>query len=694
MATIPSTNWTDDGSPDITWYKPKSSDPASEDFKISTQREYDITNAAQLVGLAVLCNEHGVRFNKLDGVSGSTKIVINIKNDIDLSAHRWIPIGKSGTIQGNTERLFSGIFNGHGKTISGVIVEESTQQVGFFGKTGDGALLTNIVLDNVSIECTHSGGDFSSQTGGIVGNGQYTYDAGTATEIENCIVKSGDIRGPYAGGIAGGNNSGSIKHCVNNAEVVGSRYAGGIAPYVSYGVTITHCVNTGTIRKSSSSVQDTIHVGGIVGFYGKGFNEVLSTIKYCANTGTSDGGALVGLLGDSTYGFNPDLSANYWLTSNNTKAVDGTKQPEEGKTPVGIALLSDMPAVAALFDETPYGFHSPGNTYTSYYEGSSFDIKLTLYPIGANNSASAKISAGTVVTEQAISSLPDSAKTTITVAATGNAEMIIKSGAADNLVTQLRGNADWNNNRPSPWIYGTVAPTPPGPTPPEPEPEPEKPVIDSTVIIPDSIDVTKMPEEFSNVNVAAEALSSDITAADLTVKGGVVVLRETAAMEALKAEAPEKIQPLPLFTIATSKDIAASAWKVKGVELLADTFDKVDVRKIISSTESLKFTYKADAADFTDGTFTILDMSGKPASGAVDAEAEYQLLLFIADNGDYDLNKTTGTVADPAVIVKTQEKPTPTPTPSSGGGGCSAGFGALALLALLPSVIRGKREKR
>ena len=223
-------------------------------------------------------------------------------------------------------------------------------------------------------------------------------------------------------------------------------------------------------------------------------------------------------------------------------------------------------------------------------------------------------------------------------------------------------------------------------------PKPETPVVDPAVDVPANVDTAKQPEEFSGVNEAAEALSSDITAGDLEISDGAVFIKGAKADEIIKAslenESLDKIQPLPLFSVNTGKEIAAAAWKLKGAALLADTFDKVDVRKIVSGTEVLKFEYKTSG--FTDGSFTILDMEGKLAAGAVTAENDYQLLLFIADNGSYDLDKTAGVVTDPAVIIKT----TATPEPASGGssGGCAAGVGAFALIALCPLIFR-KRSR-
>ena len=86
---------------------------------------------------------------------------------------------------------------------------------------------------------------------------------------------------------------------------------------------------------------------------------------------------------------------------------------------------------------------------------------------------------------------------------------------------------------------------------------------------------------------------------------------------------------------------------------MADRMDAVDIRKIVSAKQTLKFEYSANAANYGDGKFTILTSDGKAASGTIDAAAEYQILLFIKDGGSYDLDSVNGTVTDPAVIVKT-----------------------------------------
>lgn len=229
-------------------------------------------------------------------------------------------------------------------------------------------------------------------------------------------------------------------------------------------------------------------------------------------------------------------------------------------------------------------------------------------------------------------------------------------------------------------------------------PEATIPTIADSVVISDDIDVTAIAKTFTSTEAASEAISSDIA---LEQEGnGPVYPTQDAAEAAVKASLAEdetlaeSVYRLPVFSVSTPSPTAAAAWIVQGPALLADNIEDVDIRKIISGKEAAKFVYKA--ADFTDGSFTILKTDGMQASGHIDRTAQYQILLFIADNGSFDLNKEEGMIADPAVIVrtsKTEPTPEPEPTPSGGGGsgGCSAGWGALALLAVVPLFARRKK---
>ena len=115
--------------------------------------------------------------------------------------------------------------------------------------------------------------------------------------------------------------------------------------------------------------------------------------------------------------------------------------------------------------------------------------------------------------------------------------------------------------------------------------------------------------------------------------------------------------------------------------------------KLFKLTGDKSFEYKriSSAAEAKDGTFMLLEAFGTPAKSVINANTTYQLVMFIKDNGEYDLDKTEKVVLDPAALVKTSETPSPTPSGSGGGGGCNAGFGILALLCATPLFCRERK---
>ena len=116
-------------SPEGVW-----TDNAASNFAGGTGTEndpYQIATAEQLAYLAVKANE---------GTLHSLGDYYILINNIDLSDHRWVPIGRGTSIE---SKYFDGYFNGMGKTITGLYVDESTDGylAGLFG------LLTGQVTD-------------------------------------------------------------------------------------------------------------------------------------------------------------------------------------------------------------------------------------------------------------------------------------------------------------------------------------------------------------------------------------------------------------------------------------------------------------------------------------------------------------------------------------------------------------------
>lgn len=211
---------------------------------------------------------------------------VNNQEQIDIKGKLTANInlnGKSWTGIGDNSHRFIGVFDGNGKTISGLNAES-----GLFGYNGDRDKDNAGTVKNLTVIGSVSG---DANVGGIAGTNDGT--------IENCIF-DGRITnsGNGTGGIVGRSQKGSaIKGCINKAVIdnTNTDYAqplqtGGIAGYC-YG-SIKNCYNTGAISARTDRTNKA--VGGIVGtLYAAG------TLENAYNTGSVTGpedgiGAVIG----------------------------------------------------------------------------------------------------------------------------------------------------------------------------------------------------------------------------------------------------------------------------------------------------------------------------------------------------------------------------------------------------------------
>ena len=118
----------------------------------------------------------------------------------------------------------------------------------------------------------------------------------------------------------------------------------------------------------------------------------------------------------------------------------------------------------------------------------------------------------------------------------------------------------------------------------------------------------------------------------------------------------------------------------------------VNLLKIISASppRGELFVYESVPSGFRDQTFTIRALDGSIQLDALDPDTYYELLFFIKDGGEFDLDgEANGIVIDPVVLIGSNSDGES--RREGGGGGCNAGlgFGALALIA----ALWGKRRK-
>ena len=250
---------------------------------------YIVASAEGLKNIASLVN------------SGATGINITLDTDLDLTDMEWTPIGA------DYNNAYTGIFDGNGKTITGLTFNQSeTSNVGLIGYLGSGGKVQNLTLENVNLN-----GDWD--VGGVVGyNNNGTVTACTA---------SGSINGKeYVGGIVGNNYLGTVTACYNTSSTVnGSYLIGGVVGQNNKGI-VTACYN------ASGSIYGEVTVGGVVG------NNNTGTVTACywsnyAGYGIGNGTGDATKVDDTTVTWQTAVDAmnaaiETWNTANPDKTCD------------------------------------------------------------------------------------------------------------------------------------------------------------------------------------------------------------------------------------------------------------------------------------------------------------------------------------------------------------------------------------
>ncbi len=149
----------------------------------------------------------------------------------------------------------------------------------------------------------------------------------------------------------------------------------------------------------------------------------------------------------------------------------------------------------------------------------------------------------------------------------------------------------------------------------------------------------------------------------------------------------ERLSLFPVFTAHGGGDsalgsgvVAAFAFTVPG-EIFGDGcgFGDVAVCKVKPDGTCLGYSRDEDGVA-AEGEFQIYNDDWSDFGGIFDGGAKYNIVLYIADDGPYDLDGAAGAIADPTAIVRYgAEKQA---VSGGGGGGCSAGFGAAVLFAV------------
>ncbi len=197
-------------------------------------------------------------------------IKVELTDNINLGNVEWTAIGQAY----GKNYAFSGIFDGNGKTISGLkfVGTEDDAEYGWgslFGRAD-----SKSTIKNLTVEGTVSG----TNVAGIAAILGGTMENCTSKVVVNCTEKAGGIVCRFDGG--------SIKNCTNEGVVTGGNSGiAGIAGYINKSNgTIDNCVNNANIGTGSEKI-----VGGIVGC-----QPASLTVTNCTNNGVVNGGASAG----------------------------------------------------------------------------------------------------------------------------------------------------------------------------------------------------------------------------------------------------------------------------------------------------------------------------------------------------------------------------------------------------------------
>ena len=310
----------------------------------------------------------------VNGASGQVKdsdAHAKLMNDIDLSSVcgptldseqpvSWTPIGNSEST------AYTGTFNGNGKTIKNLYINNTTSDTdyqGLFGYVGSSGKVQNLSV---------SGTVNSSYVGGVVGlnsgNVENCYNTGTVTGTVNVSGNSSVV-----GGVVGYNN-GSVTNCYNTGEVSGKISVGGVVGYNNSG-TVKNCYNTGNVSGGSK--------GGVVGYnISSGTSAIVENCYYQIDKGATFGigGTTKDDISQTAAKSFDDFQSGevaYLLQSKQPAAEDGTIPQvwgqtlggEEDSLPTLVALNpgAAQPVYKVTFK---YGYDSAPENEISYTNGS------------------------------------------------------------------------------------------------------------------------------------------------------------------------------------------------------------------------------------------------------------------------------------------------------------------------------------
>jgi hypothetical protein len=179
---------------------------------------------------------------------------------------------------------------------------------------------------------------------------------------------------------------------------------------------------------------------------------------------------------------------------------------------------------------------------------------------------------------------------------------------------------------------------------------------------------------------------------DLDVKNGKVYLKkcitEKIAKELLNV-CTTSVNVLPVFSASASPNgfIAEVSFTLSGKKLLALYPEEINLIGMVSPSTGKLFGYVNKAADFADGKFT-LRLGGVIFNGEIDPDETYELVAFIKDGGEFDLDGLVNGKIVSSVFLASEKE-----CIFDCFEGCNAGYGylVLAMLGAVPIIFKKRK---
>lgn len=243
---------------------------------------YEITDVSELYWFANLVNtkakdggNNKANAILMNNITVNENVIVDGALTSDTSSlNVWTAMGKTVFSSG----WYGGWFDGNGKTISGLYVNETNNYRGFIGCLGEGGSIKNLTIADSYFTST------KSSLGAFVGT-MGLDSAAVKPVIENCKLTGSIVSGTsYVGGIAGGADYGEIiSNChMYNSTIIGTGdNVGGIVGNAG------DYNNETYIRLCSVNGGSVIGANKVGGIIGCGYELSKTKISACCNYGTS-----------------------------------------------------------------------------------------------------------------------------------------------------------------------------------------------------------------------------------------------------------------------------------------------------------------------------------------------------------------------------------------------------------------------